>query len=210
MRVLKAVMVEGQAILDSPAADEIVAALNAGDLVVYPTDTLYGIAADPANPEALAKLLAAKKRPRGDPMAVVVADLDAARAWAVIPDDAEAKLRPFLPGALTMLFRPTAGAPPRLVSADGTVGVRVPDHAVALLIAKRFGPVTATSANVHGQPAPVECAEAQRQLGEAVSLYVDAGPCPVGAASTVIDFTGAAPRVIREGAVPTDRLGFIG
>ena len=207
MRVVRVVMVEGHAIFDAEVPDEIVGVLRGGGLIVYPTDTLYGLGADPFNPEAVRRVFAAKRRPEGQPVAVVVADLDAAKRLAVVPPRAEALCRRWLPGALTLLFRPAADAPPAIVSAGNTVAIRVPNHPVALFLAKRFGPITATSANLHGKPPPVEAREAQVQLGDAVDLYVDAGPCPLGRESTVVDFTGPEPRVMREGAVPAERLG---
>jgi len=107
----------------------------------------------------------------------------------------------WLPGPVTLLFRPAAGAPASILSPEGKIAVRVPRHPIALMLAKRFGPITATSANLHGKPAPVECRQAQEQLGDAVDLYVDAGPCPVGKESTIVDLTGDSINVIREGSL---------
>lgn len=203
-------MVEGQAILDAAALDDVVAVLRDGGLIVYPTDTLYGLGVDPFSPGAVARMFAAKQRPSGQPVSVVVPNVDAAKDLAEIGSRAEALCRRWLPAALTLLFRPTSGAPKAVVSAEGTIAIRVPDHAIPLLLAKRFGPVTATSANLHGRPPPVEAWQAQEQLGDAVDLYLDAGPCPIGRESTVVDFTGQEPRVIREGAVSAERLGLVG
>ena len=207
-RVVRAVMVEGQAILDAEAVDDVLAVLRRGGLIVYPTDTLYGLGVDPFNADAVARMFAAKQRPPGQPVSVVVPNLEAARGLAVISSRAEAWCRRWLPGPLTLLFRPAANAPKAAISAEGTIAIRIPNHAVALLLAKRFGPITATSANVHGKPSPVEAWQAEEQLGDAVDLYLDAGPCPVGRESTVVDLTGAEPRVIREGAVSAEHLGF--
>ncbi len=204
---MRAVMVEGQAILDAAAVEEAVAVLRRGELIVYPTDTLYGLGADPGNEAAVAKLFAAKQRPAGQPVSVAVGDLTAARKLAMISDAAESLCAPWLPGPVTLLFRPSADAPRTIVSAENTVAIRVPNHPVALMLAKRFGPITATSANVHGRPPPVEAWQAGEQLGESVDLYVDAGPCPVARESTIVDLTGPEPRVIREGAVSAERLG---
>lgn len=209
-RVIRAVMVEGQAILDASAVDDVVAVLRKGGLIVYPTDTLYGLGADAFNPDAVARVFAAKQRPSGQTVSVLVSDLDTAKDFAVISPRADTLCRRWLPGPLTLIFRPAASAPKYLVSSENTVAIRVPKHAVALLLAKRFGPITATSANLHGKPAPVESWQAVEQLGEAVDLYLDAGPCPVGRESTIVDFTGPEPRVIREGAVSADRLGIAG
>jgi len=209
-RVIRAVMVEGQAILDAGAVDDVLAVLRKGGLIVYPTDTLYGLGADAFNPDAVARVFAAKQRPPGQMISVLVPNLDAAKDFAFISQRADTLCRRWLPGPLTLLFRPAASAPKYLVSPENTVAIRVPKHAVALLIAKRFGPITATSANLHDKPAPVEAWQAAEQLGDNVELYVDAGPCPVGRESTIVDFSGPEPRVIREGAVSADRLGLVG
>jgi len=209
MKSVRVVMIEGQAVFDAGAADEVVLVLRSGGLLVYPTDTVYGLGTDPRRPEAVARIFTAKGRPEAQPVSIVVPALDAAKAWAIIPAHAEEWCRSWLPGPLTLLFRPTANAPATVVSRENTVAIRVPKHPVALFLAKQFGPITATSANLHGKPPPVECWEAQEQLGESVDLYVDAGPCPVGKESTIVDFTGPEPRVIREGAVSADRLGIV-
>jgi len=208
MRVVRAVMIEGQAVLDAGALDAILAVLRGGGLIVYPTDTLYGVGADPSREDSIRRLFAAKRRPEGQPVSVVVASLDAAKEWAAISPRAEAVCGPWLPGPVTLLFRPTAGAPKMVVSAENTIAIRVPRHPVALMLAKQFGPITATSANLHGRTPPVECGDAQEQMGDAIDLYVDAGPCPVGKESTIVDLTGE-PRVIREGAVSAERLGLV-
>jgi len=207
MRVVRAVMIEKQAVLDAGVAEEAVAALRGGGLVVYPTDTLYALGADPRNPEAMRRLFAAKQRPAGLPVSIAVPNLTAAKALAVISPRAEVLCDGWLPGPVTLLFRPTADAPAAVLSPEGAVAIRVPRHPIALLLAKRFGPITATSANLHGRPPPVEVREAQEQLGESVDLYLDAGPCPIGRESTVVDLTGSEPKVLREGAVSAARLG---
>lgn len=207
VRVVRVAMIEGQAVLDAGVAEEAVAVLRDGGLVVYPTDTLYALGADPHSPEAMRRLFAAKQRPAGLPVSIAVPDLAAAKALAMISPRAEVLCDGWLPGPVTLLFHPAAGAPASVLSPEGKIAIRVPRHPIALMLAKRFGPITATSANLHGKPAPVEVRQAQEQLGDAVDLYVDAGPCPLGRESTVVDLTGSEPRIIREGAVSAARLG---
>lgn len=209
VRVLRVVMIEGKAVFDADAVDEIVAALRRGGLVVYPTDTLYALGADPFDADAVARIFAAKARPPDQPLSVVVEGLETAKRLAVIPPGAEPFVRQWLPGPLTLVFRPSAGAPKPVLSSDGKIAIRVPNHAVPLVLAKRFGPITATSANRHGKPAALEAWQAAEQLGESVDVYIDAGPCPVGLESTIVDFTGPDPRIIREGAVSAARLGLV-
>src|SRR3989304_1217223 len=123
MRVVRAVMIEGQAVFDAGAADEAVAALRNGGLVVYPTGTLYALGADPFNSAAMDRLFAAKRRPAGQPVSVVVASVDAAKELAVVSPRAEELCRRWLPAPLTLLFRPTAHAPRALVAAQAPVAV---------------------------------------------------------------------------------------
>jgi len=209
METVRAIMIEGQAVFDAGAPEAILAALRAGGLIVYPTDTLYALGVDPLQPAAIDRLFGVKQRPEGQPVSIVVASLDAARDYAVIPPQAEARCRQWLPGPLTLLFRPTARAPRSIVSSANTIAIRVPKHPVALFLSKQFGPITATSANLHGKPAPVEIDTARSQLGDAVDVYVDAGPSPAGRESTIVDLTGEEPRIIREGAVSAERLGLV-
>lgn len=206
-RLVRVVVIEGQAVFDSGAGESILATLRDGGLVVYPTDTLYGLGADPFRAEAVARVFAAKRRPPGEPVSVVVPDLEAAQRLAVISPRQQELCRPWLPGPVTLLFAPAAGAPATIISSRNTIAIRVPKHPVALFLAKQFGPITATSANVHGKAPPIECADAREQLGDSVDLYVDAGPSPLGRESTIIDFSGGEPRVIREGAVSARHLG---
>lgn len=182
-----------------------VEALDRRELVVYPTDTLYGLGADALDPRALARLVEAKRRPPGQPISVAVADLAMMGQVARVPPLARRLVERFLPGPLTLVLPPDAGVPDALLGASKGLGVRIPAHPVARELCRRFGPITATSANLHGQPDPATCAEAREQLGGSVAAYLDAGPLP-GKASTVLDLTSQPPRVLREGALPSKEL----
>ncbi len=189
-------------VLDASALGPTRDALRRGGLVVYPTDTVYGVAVDPFQNEAVDKLYAAKGRPRNLPVSLAVADVaDVFRLGTKTPL-AESFCSKNLPGPFTVVLLATPEAPRAVVSADGRLGLRVPNHPIPRLLAKACGPLTATSANVHGKPAPGTCEEARRQLGDRVDIYIDGGPTPLGRESTIVDLTGPRAKVLRQGGVP--------
>lgn len=179
--------------------------LRSGGLVVHPTDTVYGLAADPFNESAVERLYEAKARPRGLAVSIAVAEVSDIFRFGARSPLAEAFCEKNLPGPFTVVLQATPDAPRAVVSKDGRLGLRVPDHPIPRLLAKAFGPVTSTSANVHGRPAPVTCEEARAQLGDSVDLYIDGGPADLGQESTVVDLTGPRASILRAGAVPRGR-----
>jgi L-threonylcarbamoyladenylate synthase len=187
--------------------DAAVTAARGGELIVLPTDTVYGIGVDAFTPSAVTTMLAAKGRGRSMPPPVLVGT---ARAAAALVDDlgafGQALIDEFWPGALTLVFRASPTLLWDLGDTKGTVALRMPLHAVALDVLRQTGPLAVSSANRHGQPAAVTADEAQEQLGEAVSVYLDGGPCTDNVPSTILDLTGAVPKVLRAGAVSVDRL----
>ena len=180
---------------------------QAGELIVLPTDTVYGVGADAFNPAAVTTLLAAKGRGRNMPPPVLVGT---ARAAAALADDlgpfGQDLIDEFWPGALTLVFRASPTLLWDLGDTKGTVALRMPLHPVALDLLKQTGPMAVSSANRTGQPAATTAAEAQQQLGEAVSVYLDGGPCADNVPSTILDLTGTVPPLLRAGAVSVDRL----
>jgi tRNA threonylcarbamoyl adenosine modification protein (Sua5/YciO/YrdC/YwlC family) len=193
--------------LRSSGIDAAVSALRGGELVVLPTDTVYGIAADAFTPDAVRAMLAAKGRGRNVPSPVLVGTTRAATA---LVDDMGAfgqdLIDEFWPGALTLVFRASPTLLWDLGDTKGTVALRMPLHPVALEVLKQSGPLAVSSANRHGQSSATTAEEAERQLGEVVSVYLDGGPCADNVPSTILDLTGVIPRVLREGAIPVDRL----
>jgi L-threonylcarbamoyladenylate synthase len=178
-----------------------VAALRAGSLIVLPTDTVYGLAADAAQEAAVRRLAEVKGRPEGMPVALLAADLDG--LLAAVPELPADILAALLPGPFTLVLPNPAGRFPWLGGQE-TIGVRVPDlPSAAAQVVRAAGPVAATSANFHGGTDPRSLDELDPALREAVAAVVDAGPLP-GTPSTVIDLTGAEPAVLREGAMPAD------
>lgn len=189
-----------------PAIDEAVHALARGGLVVLPTDTVYGIGADAFTPPAVAALLAAKGRGRQMPPPVLVPDARTLDGLCVdVGDEVRALVEAFWPGGLTVICRSQPSLAWDLGETHGTVAVRMPDHPAALALLRRTGPLAVSSANRTGEPAALTAAEAERQLGESVQVYLDGGPVPGGVASTIVDATDGL-RVVRTGAIPADRL----
>lgn len=190
-------------------ADDLAHALRVlrdDGLVVYPTDTLYGLGADPHREGALARLRRVKRRAEPAPLSVAVGSLEAARALARFSDRALEVWQTYLPGPLTLLLPATSAAPRACLSPEGTIGLRMPKHDVALQLARAYGPITATSANRHGAPPPRTAGAARAQLGGEVDLYIDAGPCPLGQPSTVVDLSGGRLTIKREGAIRREEL----
>ncbi|MGO1834495.1 TsaC protein (YrdC domain) required for threonylcarbamoyladenosine t(6)A37 modification in tRNA [Actinomycetales bacterium JB111] len=187
-----------------------VAALGRGALVVLPTDTVYGVAANAFDAAAVEVLQAAKGRGRDKPPPVLVGSLHVLDALATdLSDAARALAEAFWPGGLTLVARAQPALSWDLGETRGTVGLRMPDHPVALDVLRRFGPTAVTSANRTGEPAPSTCDGAREQLGGSVAVYLDAGEVGGGVASTVLDVTGPTVRVLREGAISREELATI-
>ena len=180
------------------------AALAAGDCVVLPTDTVYGIAADASNPEAIGRLLAAKRRGRDMPPPVLIGEAAMLPALVAEVPAAVAELAArFWPGALTLILRAQDGLRMELGDTHGTLAVRVPDLAVTRELLRQTGPLAVSSANLSGQPAATRVAEAITQLGDRVAVYLDGGPTPGPTGSTIVDFVSTpSGRIVRAGAIP--------
>lgn len=186
------------------AIDEAVRALVAGGVVVVPTDTVYGVAVDPRQPGAAARLFSLKRRPPDVPLPVLVADLDQALALAAddVPEAARRLMERFWPGGLTVVVRRRPGVGLELGGPDDTtIGLRLPAHPVPVALAARAGPLATTSANRHGMATPPGAADVAEHLGQGVAVVLDAGPCR-GDASTVVTCVDERVRVLRRGSVP--------
>jgi len=190
------------------ARAEAVDLLRAGGIVAVPTDTVYGIAADMALPDAIERLFAAKRRPPEKAVAVLLADAAQAATLAVVGPAARVLGERFWPGGLTLVLPVRTGAVLPRVLAGGapTVGVRVPDHAAPRALAAILGPLPTTSANVSGEPDARDAQEIAALLGDALALVIDGGPIHGGLASTVVDLTLDLPVIRREGAIPAAQI----
>jgi L-threonylcarbamoyladenylate synthase len=187
--------------------DAAVAALAGGGLVVFPTESVYGLGADARSAEAVGRLIAVRGREAGKPILVLVRDLEMAATVGVEVSRAARRLAArFWPGPLTLVLPVRPGLPGPLTAGTGTLGIRVPAHPTArALVAGLGGPVTAPSANPPGADPPRTRAEARAYFGEAIACYVDGGALP-GGASTVAALDGDRVRVLRAGPVRADQL----
>jgi len=189
-------------LLEARALDRIRDVLRGGGLVVYPTDTAYGLGADPFQEKALDRLFTAKSRPRDQPVSMAVADIPDIFRFGEPTPIAQAFCAKNLPGPFTVVLRATAQAPRPMVSRDGRIALRIPGHPIPRLLAKATGPITSTSANRHGQSAPRTCEAAREQLEDHVDLYIDGGATPLGGESSVVDLSEKQAKVLRQGTSP--------
>ena len=185
--------------------------LARGGVLAIPTDTLYGLAADALNPDALDRVYAAKGRPADMPLPVLVSGWEQALQVAVVSPDSELLARclaeTYWPGSLTMVLPATPGLPDRLTAGRDTVAVRMPDHPVPLALAEALGrPITGTSANRSGEPDITDADELRRILAPRVDGIIVSGPKPVGGASTIVAVSGDGISLLREGVLPYERV----
>lgn len=192
----------------SDVLDEAAERLRAGGLAAFPTDTVYGVGALASDPVGVGRLFEAKNRPSDRAIPILLAS--AAELQGIVDDVPEAAARlaeAFWPGALTLVFRRRRNFASLALAGGETVAVRVPDHAVIRGLIERVGePLAGTSANLSGDRSPVTADEVREQLGASVDIIIDGGRCPGGVESTVVDVSVDPPRVLREGAIPRDRL----
>ena len=187
--------------------DAAATAISSGELVLLPTDTVYGVAADPFTPDAVTRLLAAKNRGRTMPVPVLIGEASTLAGLVVnLPPAAHDLAQAFWPGGVTLVLEHAPSLAWDLGDAEGTVAVRLPDDDVARDLLRRTGPLAVSSANRSGRPAATTAAEAQYQLGEHAAVVLDGGSRTGSAASTIVDCTGPVPRVLRVGALPVERL----
>lgn len=178
-----------------------------GDLVVLPTDTVYGLGADAFRPSAVTKLLGAKGRGRDTPPPVLIGTVRAASALVEdLGSFGQTLIDEFWPGGLTLVCRANRSLHWDLGDTRGTVALRMPDNPVALDLLKQTGPMAVTSANLTGSAPATTAADAQQQLGESVAVYLDGGACAAQLPSTIVDLTGDMPRLLRQGAISVGRL----
>lgn len=187
--------------------DAAQAAIERGDLVVLPTDTVYGLAADAFSHQAVQRLLEAKGRSRQMPPPVLVGAPTTLEALAVdIPSWLRTMTTSLWPGPLTVVCRQQPSLTWDLGETHQTVAVRMPDDSTALALLKVTGPLAVSSANITGEPAAESVDDAERMLGDSVAVYLDAGPSPSGVPSTILDTTSSTPRVLRQGAIDLETL----
>ena len=184
------------------------AALAAGRLVAFPTETVYGLGADALDPHAVARVFAAKGRPTDHPLICHVASAEGlAPLVAAVSPAAQVLADAFWPGPLTLVMPRSAAVPDAVTGGRATVAVRVPAHPVALSLLRAFGgPVAAPSANRFGRPSPTTAADVEDELGGDVDVILDGGPCAIGVESTVLDLTTDPPQVLRPGGISAEQV----
>jgi L-threonylcarbamoyladenylate synthase len=174
-------------------------ALNSGMPVAIPTDTVYGLAADPCRPGATDRIFEAKRRPHDVNLPLLVSGVDQALTLATaVPATAQRLMERFWPGALTLVLPSRGDIGMDLGEDEVTIGLRCPDHPVPIALCSDVGPLATTSANLHGEPTLVTAAEVAAAFGDSVPVVLDGGPCE-GSPSTVVDCTGQSPKLLREG-----------
>lgn len=183
------------------AIEAALAVLSGGGLVAFPTDTVYGVGALAFDPSAVERIYTAKGRDAAKALPVLLADVESAsRVAEPLPDGARKLAKAFWPGPLTLVVRKLACVP-EAVSQGNTIGLRVPDHPVAIALLRASGPLAATSANPSGGPNPLSADEVVSGLGDRIDLVLDGGTTPGGRPSTVVDCTVEPPALVREGPV---------
>lgn len=185
------------------------ALLQAGELVAFPTETVYGLGADATSDDAVARIFDAKKRPTFNPLIVHVADIEAASRIVTFTKTAHLLADTFWPGPISLVLSRKDTSPVSLLASAGldTIAIRVPNQPTAQAILAASGiPIAAPSANASGKISPTQAAHVAESLGDAVSLIIDDGPCPIGLESTVVDCTGGKPILLRPGGITAEQI----
>jgi L-threonylcarbamoyladenylate synthase len=184
-----------------PAANVAAEVVENGGLVLIPTETFYGLGADPLQSEAVARVFAAKGRPGSLALPVLCADWQQLESLVVVPEEHRVRMARLWPAALTVVLRCRRSVP---AGPEGTLAVRIPGHAIVRAVLYRTGPITGTSANRHGEPPCTEPEAALASIATSPDLVLDGGTLPGGKPSTLVDLTAAEPTVLRQGSVLWD------
>lgn len=206
MRIIKCDYSHG---FDAQCDDAVAMAAEdvaAGKLIVYPTETVYGIGADIYNESAVKSLYVVKNRPFDMPLSVAVSDKAMLERVAVLNENADKLIKAFLPGPLTIIIKKQPDVPDIVTSSSQKVGIRIPDNRFALELVRRTGPIVATSANLHSHPDAVCVDTAINDFGDSVDTYVDAGACTLGQPSTIVWLMDKEVEIVRQGAIPADKI----
>lgn len=195
-------------IADDAALDRAVELLRQGRLVAFPTETVYGLGADASNPEAVGRIFAAKGRPADHPLIVHIGGAECLDDWAeTVPEAAWRLAERFWPGPLALVLPKKAHVPDEVTGGQTTVGLRVPNHPIALRLLQKFGGgIAAPSANRFCRISPTTARHVEEELGDSVDLILDGGACEVGVESTIVDLSGARPRLLRPGRITREAI----
>jgi L-threonylcarbamoyladenylate synthase len=182
-----------------------IVALKAGNLIVYPTDTLYALGADIFNDGSVTKVFTVKKRPFSNPLSVAVADFEAISKIAYTNEFVKQVVERFLPGSLTIILRKKESVSRLVTGGLDNIAVRIPDNKIALKLLSAFGPLTVTSANVHGKKTPYVIKDIMMQFTTDILVYLDDGRLDAKP-STIVDLTLEKPRVVRKGSITLEEI----
>jgi len=201
-------MSSGSVPASEDAVEQAALILRQGGLVAFPTETVYGLGADASNPAALRKIFSAKGRPADHPLIVHVAKISDVRHWAAdVPRAAWQLAETFWPGPMTLVLKRAPHVHDLVSGGQDSIGLRVPSHPIARKLLSAFGGgIAAPSANRFGKLSPTTAEHVQRELGDAVDLVLDGGPCDVGIESTIIDLTREPPAVLRPGHISAEQI----
>jgi L-threonylcarbamoyladenylate synthase len=181
--------------------DTAVEVLRKGHLVVYPTETLYGLGANALDEGAVKRVFIAKNRPFDMPISIAVSDMQMLESVAVLDNVSRKLVQKFMPGPITLVLKKKPKVPDLVTAATDEVGIRMPDHPLALRLIGRFGPITSTSANLHSHPDPVSIKSTVKEMGVSVSVYLDCGSTKLGHHSTIVAVHDGQIEVIRKGVI---------
>jgi L-threonylcarbamoyladenylate synthase len=195
---------------DPKAIAEAARIIREGNLVAFPTETVYGLGADAGNAMAVARIFEVKARPRIDPLIIHVADMESAERYGYMPESARRLATKFWPGPLTLVVEKKPSVPPIVTAGLETVAIRIPAHFAALALLRASGcGIAAPSANPFGYVSPTEARHVQELLGDKIDMILDGGPCAIGLESTILSLTGSTPCVYRAGGTAIEDLEMI-
>ena len=202
MRILKC-MSKGKAECALPEAEiaNVVSELKAGKLIVYPTETLYGLGANAFDESAVKHVFVIKNRPFDMPLSIAVSGIEMLESVAVLDKTSRKLAQKLMPGPITLILTKKPNVPDIVTAGSDEVGIRMPDHPLALQIIRRAGPITSTSANLHSKPNPTAVGSMVKEFGDAISTYVDCGKTKLGKRSTIVAVHDGEIEIIRSGVV---------
>lgn len=206
MEIIRCEVKDGVASIPESRLKQIVSELTAGRLIVYPTETVYGLGCDPFDETAVKRIYMAKRRPFDMAMSIMVKDLRMMEEVGVLDERARRLVKKFMPGPLTIIVPKRPNVPDILTASTNEIGLRIPDNPVAMKLIEEFGPLVTTSANVHSHGNPRTCQEAVNDLGASVSIYLDGGPTTYGTPSTIIQLTDQEIALIRPGGLSPETI----
>ncbi len=184
---------------------DVISALKNGEVIVYPTDTLYGLGADIYNDSAVKKIFLIKKRSIDQPLSIAVSNINSLKNVAFVDDRVIRIAKSFLPGKLTLVLKKKNVISDILSAGSDLIAVRIPDNPIALEILSFFGPLTCTSANIHGMKTPNKIKEIKMLFKDKINIYIDAGKLE-NKPSTIVDLSRKKVKILREGSIPAQKV----